>query len=161
MEKVQCEDPDQDRLPVEELIGKALAARKNAYTPYSHFQVGAALLTERGQRYTVCNIENAAYGPTICAERCAIFKAVSEGEHSLKAIAIAGGNEKETDMLSGYAFPCGVCRQVMREFAKDAAFKVIVARNITDFQIFSLEELLPNSFGPENLSAKELEGGTE
>ena len=145
MEEVQCEDPDQDRLPVEELIGKALAARKNAYTPYSHFQVGAALLTERGQIYTGCNIENAAYGPTICAERCAIFKAVSEGEHSLKAIA----------------FPCGVCRQVMREFAKDAAFKVIVARNITDFQIFSLEELLPNSFGPENLSAKELEGGTE
>ena len=64
-------------------------------------------------------------------------------------------------MLSGYAFPCGVCRQVMREFAKDAAFKVIVARSITDFQIFSLEELLPNSFGPENLSAKELEGDTE
>ena len=80
MEKVQCEDPDQDRLPVEELIGKALAARKNAYTPYSHFQVGAALLTERGQIYTGCNIENAAYGPTICAERCAIFKAVSEGD---------------------------------------------------------------------------------
>lgn len=161
MEKVQCEDPDQDRLSVEELIGKALAARKNAYTPYSHFQVGAALLTESGQIYTGCNIENAAYGPTVCAERCAIFKAVSEGERSLKAIAIAGGSEKETDMLSGYAFPCGVCRQVMSEFAKDAAFKVIVARSITDFQIFSLEELLPNSFGPENLSAKELEGDTE
>ena len=161
MEKVQCEDPDQDRLSVEELIGKALAARKNAYTPYSHFQVGAALLTESGQIYTGCNIENAAYGSTVCAERCAIFKAVSEGERSLKAIAIAGGSEKETYILSGDAFPCGVCRQVMREFAKDAVFKVVVARSITDFQIFSLEELLPNSFGPENLSAKELEGDTE
>lgn len=146
---------------ISRLIDRAIEGMSYAYTPYSGFRVGAALLTESGEIYTGCNIENAAYGPTICAERCAIFKAVSEGEHSLKAIAIAGGNEKETDMLSGYAFPCGVCRQVMREFAKDAAFKVIVARNITDFQIFSLEELLPNSFGPENLSAKELEGGTE
>ena len=146
---------------MEKLIKMAMEARERSYCPYSGFAVGAALQTTDGKIYQGCNIENAAYGPTICAERCAIFKAVSEGEHSLKAIAIAGGNEKETDMLSGYAFPCGVCRQVMREFAKDAAFKVIVARNITDFQIFSLEELLPNSFGPENLSAKELEGGTE
>lgn len=161
MEKIQSENLNQNRLPVEKLIEKALAARKNAYTPYSHFQVGAALLTESGQIYTGCNIENAAYGSTVCAERCAIFKAVSEGALSLKAIAIAGGSEKETDILSGYAFPCGVCRQVMREFAKDAVFKVVVARSITDFQIFSLKELLPNSFGPENLSAKELEGGTE
>ena len=150
-----------DKKQIEEMIDLAIRQLDYSYAPYSHFHVGAALLAKNGTYYTGCNIENAAYGPTICAERCAIFKAVSEGEHSLKAIAIAGGNEKETDMLSGYAFPCGVCRQVMREFAKDAAFKVIVARNITDFQIFSLEELLPNSFGPENLSAKELEGGTE
>lgn len=156
---VKCEELNADM--IRRLIDRAIEGMPYAYTPYSGFRVGAALLTESGEIYTGCNIENAAYGPTICAERCAIFKAVSEGEHSLKAIAIAGGNEKETDMLSGYAFPCGVCRQVMREFAKDAAFKVIVARNITDFQIFSLEELLPNSFGPENLSAKELEGGTE
>ena len=150
-----------DKKQIEEMIDLAIKQLDYSYAPYSHFHVGAVLLAKNGTYYTGCNIENAAYGPTICAERCAIFKAVSEGEHSLKAIAIAGGNEKETDMLSGYAFPCGVCRQVMREFAKDAAFKVIVARNITDFQIFSLEELLPNSFGPENLSAKELEGGTE
>ena len=150
-----------DKKQIEEMIDLAIRQLDYSYAPYSHFHVGAALLAKNGTYYTGCNIENAAYGPTICAERCAIFKAVSEGEHSLKAIAIAGGSEKETDMLSGYAFPCGVCRQVMREFAKDAAFKVIVARNITDFQIFSLEELLPNSFGPENLSAKELEGGTE
>lgn len=156
---VKCEELNADMICG--LVDRAIEGMSYAYTPYSGFRVGAALLTESGEIYTGCNIENAAYGPTICAERCAIFKAVSEGEHSLKAIAIAGGNEKETDMLSGYAFPCGVCRQVMREFAKDAAFKVIVARNITDFQIFSLEELLPNSFGPENLSAKELEGGTE
>ena len=161
MKKVQCEGSDQDRLPVEELIRKALEARKNSYTPYSHFQVGAALLTESGQIYTGCNIENAAYGPTVCAERCAIFKAVSEGERSLKAIAIAGGSENETDILSGYAFPCGVCRQVMREFAKDASFKVIVARSTAEYQIFSLEELLPNSFGPGNLSDEGLEGGKE
>ena len=161
MEKAERKIPDQDRLPAEELVRKALAARKNAYTPYSHFQVGAALLTGGGQIYTGCNIENAAYGPTVCAERCAIFKAVSEGERSLKAIAIAGGNEKETDILSGYAFPCGVCRQVMREFTEDTACTVIVARSITEYQIFSLEELLPNSFGPENLSDKGLEGGEE
>ena len=156
---VKCEELNADMIC--RLIDRAIEGMSYAYTPYSGFRVGAALLTESGEIYTGCNIENAAYGPTVCAERCAIFKAVSEGERSLKAIAIAGGSETETDMLSGYAFPCGVCRQVMREFAKDVAFKVIVARSITDFQIFSLEELLPNSFGPENLSAKELEGDTE
>ena len=156
---VKCEELNADMIC--RLIDRAIEGMSYAYTPYSGFRVGAALLTESGEIYTGCNIENAAYGPTVCAERCAIFKAVSEGERSLKAIAIAGGSEKETYILSGYAFPCGICRQVMCEFAKEAAFKVIVARSITDFQIFSLEELLPNSFGPENLSAKELEGDTE
>lgn len=144
-------ETDSRALPVERLISEALRARKNAYTPYSHFQVGAALLTEKEQIYTGCNIENAAFGPTICAERCAIFKAVSEGKRSFTAIAIAGGREDETDVMGGFAYPCGVCRQVMREFAAEDDFIVIVARSTEDYQIFSLKELLPKSFGPENL----------
>ena len=149
MEKVQCEDPDQDRLPVEELIGKALAARKNAYTPYSHFQVGAALLTERGQIYTGCNIENAAYTPTNCAERTAFFKAVSEGERHFAAICIVGGKDGK---LADYTSPCGVCRQVMMEFCEPEQFKIILAISREEYQIYTLKELLPEGFGPARLA---------
>ena len=149
MEKVQCEDPDQDRLPVEELIGKALAARKNAYTPYSHFQVGAALLTERGQIYTGCNIENAAYTPTNCAERTAFFKAVSEGERYFIAICIVGGKDGK---LADYTSPCGVCRQVMMEFCEPEQFKIILAISREEYRIYTLKELLPEGFGPARLA---------
>lgn len=134
----------------EELILEAFEARKAAYTPYSKFKVGAALLTKDGQIIRGCNIENAAYGPTNCAERTAFFKAISEGIMDFAKIAIVGGNEEETDDLSGYAFPCGVCRQVMREFCSDD-FEIIIAKNDKDYKVYSLAELLPEGFGPENL----------
>jgi cytidine deaminase len=122
------------------LIQAAIQAAENAYAPYSHYRVGAALLTESGKVYQGCNVENAAYGSSICAERTAILKAVSEGERQFKALAVATQN--------GGA-PCGSCRQVMREFAAD--MPVI----ITDFEghtrLTSLQQLLPDSFGPENL----------
>jgi len=101
-------------METEKLIREAFQARRMAYTPYSHFQVGAALLTKEGRIYRGCNIENAAYTPTNCAERTAFFKAVSEGEHNFAAIAIVGGAEDAGQL--DYCAPCGVCRQVMMEF---------------------------------------------
>ncbi len=133
-----------------ELIREALQAREYAYTPYSHFKVGAALLSRSGQIYRGCNIENAAYGPTNCAERTAFFKAVSEGERAFAAIAIVGGYE---GVIDGFAFPCGVCRQVMMEFCDPKEFVIITARSETDYQKYTLEELLPQGFGPGNLEA--------
>ena len=130
------------------LIGEALSMRTRSYIPYSGFAVGAALLTDSGKIYGGCNIENAAYPATICAERTAMVKAVSEGERGFRAIAIAGGKEGDPE---GYSYPCGTCRQVMREFCDSGTFVVIVARSTEDYKIFTLEELLPNSFGPESL----------
>lgn len=142
---------NQIKLPpeiIEELIGKALLMRERSYCPYSGFSVGAALLTGEGKIYGGCNIENASYSVTLCAERTAIAKAVSEGERNFTAIAIAGGKDTVPD---GYSFPCGTCRQYMREFC-GSSFIVIVARSAQDYKIFTLRELLPNSFGPENLA---------
>ena len=136
----------------EQLIENAIEARKMAYTPYSNYKVGAALLSSDGKIIKGCNIENAAYGPTNCAERTAFFKAVSEGVKEFSAIAIVGGLENETDLFSGYAFPCGVCRQVMREFC-DSEFEIVVARSTDDYKVYTLGELLPESFGPDNLKA--------
>ena len=133
----------------EQLADLAKEAMTHAYAPYSGYKVGAALLTKEGVIYTGCNIENAAYTPSICAERTAISKAVSEGWHKFKAIAIVGGPKNET--TDQYAFPCGVCRQVMREFADPDQFVVIVARNENDYRLYTLGELLPESFGPKNL----------
>lgn len=132
----------------ESLIEQALEVRKKAYVPYSHFQVGAALLSEDGRVFTGCNIENAAYTPTVCAERTAFFKAVSEGVKTFRKIAVVGSAEGE---ITDYATPCGVCRQVMREFCDPAEFEVILALSPEKYQVFKLEELLPNGFGPENL----------
>lgn len=126
---------------VKELIKEAMIVKERAYTPYSNFKVGAALLGNSGKIYTGCNVESASYSPTICAERTAISKAVSEGETKYEAIAVVGS--------SNYTFPCGVCRQVIREFGKD--IKVIVANDEEDYKIFTLEELLPHSFGPDDL----------
>lgn len=131
-----------------ELIKAALEARKASYSPYSGYQVGAALLTQEGKLYTGCNIENAAYTPTICAERNAIFKAVSEGERHFKAIAIVGSPAGE---VVQFAWPCGVCRQVMMEFCDPAGFVVISAKSETDYRIKTLDQLLPEGFGPQNL----------
>lgn len=125
----------------EKLIREALKAKENAYAPYSKFKVGAALLTEDGEIYTGCNIENAAYSPTVCAERTAIFKAVSEGARKIEAIAIVAGEDM--------AYPCGVCRQVIKEFGEEAT--IIVARSEEDYEESTLEDLLPHSFGPKDL----------
>ena len=130
------------------LIQKALEARERAYAPYSHFQVGAALLTKDGKIYQGCNIENAAYTPTNCAERTAFFKAVYEGERDFEAIAVVGSPEGP---CTGYASPCGVCRQVMMEFCNPKEFRVIVAKSVEEYKEFTLEELLPMGFGPKNL----------
>ncbi len=131
-----------------ELITQALAARENAYVPYSGYGVGAALYTEDGTLYTGCNIENASYGATNCAERTAVFKAVSEGHTKVSAIAIAGGLKGQEPV--DYAYPCGICRQVIKEFA-GAEIKVIVAKSISEYQVYTLEELLPHGFGGESI----------
>lgn len=134
-----------------ELIKEALEARKMAYTPYSHFNVGAALLTKEGRVYRGCNIENAAYTPSNCAERTAFFKAVSDGIMDFEAIAIVGGpaNAKSLSLCA----PCGVCRQVMMEFCDPKTFKVILGTGESDFKVYTLEEILPLGFGPKDLEA--------
>ena len=126
---------------VKDLINKAIEARKFSYSPYSGFQVGAALLCKDGTIYTGCNVENAAYGPSNCAERTAIFKAVSEGKREFEKIAIVGGMEGESVAPT----PCGVCRQVMSEFC-DPSFEIIMAKNEEDYETATLGELLPRSF---------------
>ena len=137
----------------EKLISLAIEARKNAYAPYSGYCVGAALLCADGSIYTGCNVENASYGATNCAERTAVFKAVSEGHHSFKAIAIAGGKRTENmNEATDFAYPCGVCRQVLREFCVPSDMTVIVCKNVSDYREITLEELLPSSFGPDNLA---------
>lgn len=131
------------------LIDQAVEGMSHAYTPYSKFRVGAALLTESGKIYTGCNIENAAYTPTNCAERTAFFKAVSEGEQHFTAICIVGGkNGKLTD----YTPPCGVCRQVMMEFCKPEEFRIILAIDHEHYRIYTLKELLPEGFGAARLT---------
>ena len=135
-------------IDAEVLIKEAIEARKMAYTPYSHFKVGAALLTADGKIYRGCNIENAGYTPSNCAERTAFFKAVSEGVLEFDAICVVGGMNKE---LKEYAAPCGVCRQVMMEFCDPEEFQIILAIGKEQYEIFTLKELLPLGFGPNNL----------
>lgn len=131
-----------------ELIRMALEAREQAYVPYSKYMVGAALLTKEGRVYKGCNIENAAYTPTNCAERTAFFKAVSEGERNFEAIAVVGGYKGAP---VDYAYPCGVCRQVMMEFCNPKSFRIITAISEEEYLEKTLEEILPHGFGPENL----------
>ena len=131
----------------EELIQTATEMTKRSYVPYSHFHVGAALLDSNGKVWTGCNIENAAYGPSNCAERTAVFKAVSEGARSFEAIAIVGGPEDENGkvQIQDFCPPCGVCRQVLSEFC-DRDFKIILANGNGEQKVFTLAELLPESF---------------
>ena len=136
------------RSVVKNLIREALEGMKNAYTPYSNFWVGAALLTASQKVYTGCNIENAAFGSTNCAERTAVFKAISDGEKQFAAIAVVGG---KNGMVTDYCPPCGICRQVIREFVDPKKFLVILAKSEEEYLLFFLEELLPMGFGPEHL----------
>lgn len=130
------------------LIEQAKAAREFSYSPYSGYMVGAALLTAEGEIYTGCNIENAAYGPSNCAERTAIFKAVSEGKKEFTAIAIVGGKKGSA---GDYAAPCGVCRQVMMEFCDPEKMQIIVAKSAEEYKLFTLAQLMPEGFGAANL----------
>ena len=138
-----------DEKTIKFLIEKALCARTFSYSPYSEYQVGAALLAVDGTVYTGCNIENAAYSPTNCAERTAFFKAVSEGNREFRAIAIVGGPKGEES--TKYAYPCGVCRQVMMEFCQPSDFYIIVAKSVAEYEVKSLEALLPDGCGAANL----------
>ena len=135
-----------------QLCDMAVAMLERAYVPYSHFPVGAALLCKDGTVFTGCNVENAAYGATICAERTAMVKAVSEGQREFQAIAIAGG--KKDAVTLEYCAPCGVCRQVMMEFVNPQNFQIILARSAREYQIFTLEQLLPHGFGAGNLEGE-------
>ena len=137
-----------EQIMVEKLIDTAIEQLKFSYTPYSNFKVGAALLAKNGEIYTGCNIENASYTPTNCAERTAFFKAVSEGVRDFQAICIVGGKDGN---LTGYTAPCGVCRQVMMEFCDPKTFQIILAVDKERYEICTLEELMPLGFGPLNL----------
>lgn len=152
------------------LMRTAIQAREYSYSPYSNFRVGAALLCKDGSVYTGCNMENAAYTPGICAERAAIYKAVSEGKREFQAIAIVGGalGRKVNSAESGregalgqetlsLTAPCGVCRQVMREFCDPETFRIILGTGEEDLRTYLLKELLPLSFGPENLGRTQTE----
>ena len=134
------------------LIALAYEARKASYSPYSHFAVGSALLSKSGKIYLGCNIENAAFSPTNCAERTAFFKAISENEHEFEAIAIAGG-PTDGKPYDEYCAPCGVCRQVMMEFCNPDKFKVIITKSIDEYRSYTLREILPMGFGPADLNS--------
>ena len=143
--------PSVDRLSdlvCRELIKRATDMLKYSYAPYSNFKVGAALMAKNRKIYTGCNIENAAFGPSNCAERTAFFKAVSEGDREFEAIAIVGGKDGK---ITDYCPPCGVCRQVMAEFCDPDSFFIILAKSEDEYWIYSLRELFPMGFTPEKL----------
>ena len=131
----------------DELVKTAIEMTKRSYVPYSHFHVGAALLDKNGKVWTGCNIENAAYGPSNCAERTAVFKAVSEGAREFEAIAVVGGPEGADGKaeIKDFCPPCGVCRQVLSEFC-DRDFKIILTNGKGEQKVFTLAQLLPESF---------------
>ena len=131
-----------EKILIEKLIKKAIEMLNFSYAPYSNFHVGAALLTSEGEIYTGYNIENAAYGRSNCAERTAIFKAVSEGKKEFEAIAVVGGKNGK---IENFCPPCGVCRQVLAEFCKKD-FEIVLAKSTNEYKIMTLEQLLPESF---------------
>ena len=138
---------------LDKLIEKAFEMKEKAYCPYSKYHVGAGLLAKSGKIQVGMNIENSSYGATICAERTAVFKAVSEGEKQFSAIVICGGLEGVEPKGSevDYAFPCGLCRQVLREFSNPKELKIYVCSTKEKYNVYTLDELLPHSFGPEHL----------
>ena len=138
-----------DQKLIEELIETAIEMTKMSYSPYSNFKVGAALLAKNGNIYKGCNIENAGYTPSNCAERTAFFKAVSEGVKEFDALAVVGG---QNGVLTQMTAPCGVCRQIMMEFCNPKTFQVIMAVDKEHYKIMTLEELLPMGFGPADLA---------
>ena len=138
-------DADTKRL----LIEKAIEVLPNSYAPYSNYNVGAAALFDSGKIYTGVNVENASYGGSVCAERNAIFHAAAEGERKLIALAVTGGPRGEIE--DEYCAPCGICRQVMREFAEPENMLIISAKSPDDYKEYTLAELLPESFGSEYL----------
>ena len=131
------------------LVELASEARERAYTPYSHWAVGAALLTDDGTVYQGCNIENAAYTPCNCAERTAFYRAIYDGARDFEAIAVVGGPEGEE--APEFCAPCGVCRQVMQEFCNPKTFRIVLGRSDGEMRSYWLSELLPEGFGPDNL----------
>ena len=137
-----------EKKQIEEMIDLAIRQMDYSYAPYSHFHVGAVLLAKNGIYYTGCNIENAAYTPTNCAERTAFFKAVSEGVRDFQAICIVGGKD---GVPTEYAAPCGVCRQVMMEFCDPEEFEIVLGNSAGDIKVIKLKDILPEGFGPENL----------
>ncbi len=128
----------------EELIGYALKARENSYSPYSHYKVGAALLTKGGKVYLGTNVENCAYGPSNCAERSAIFSAVSNGEREFEKLAIVGSSGEDI------AYPCGVCRQVIVELLPNA--DIICANSVEKYEVHKIKDLLPHAFTPDDVN---------
>ena len=131
-----------------ELILKAKQAAENAYAPYSSFAVGAALLTETGEIYTGCNVENSSYGATNCAERTAVFKAVSDGKRSFKKLALVGRKMGKAD--GDICTPCGICRQILSEFCKND-FQILMSADGKSYKEVTLGDLLPNAFSAKNL----------
>ena len=130
-----------------DLCKMAIEAMNSSYSPYSSYKVGAALLCDDGTVYTGCNIENASFTPTICAERLAIFKAISDRKYNFSMIAVAGGKDGK---INGIFPPCGVCRQVIAEFCNDD-FEILLVKSENEFDTIKLKELLPYSFSPNNL----------
>ena len=135
-------------IDIKELANKSLKARDLSYSPYSHFRVGAALLCKDGTIYQGANIENAAYSPTNCAERTAFFRAIMDGKRDFSAIFISGGGDDEP---TDFCPPCGVCRQLMREFCNPDEFDIFLVKSENEIKQYKLGELLPFSFGPDNL----------
>lgn len=130
-------------------IKKALDARNYSYVPYSNFSVGACLVLDNGEMITGSNIENSSFGATNCAERTAIFKAISEGKYNFKYIVIVGGKKDSANI--DYCPPCGICRQVLTEFCDVNNFNIILAKSVDDYKIYSLNELLPLTFTKSNM----------
>lgn len=132
----------------DKLILAAIEARDKAYAPYSNFKVGAAILCEDDKIFSGCNVENASFGATNCAERTAIFKAVSEGYTKIKAVAVIGDP-------NAFTYPCGICRQVIAEFAEDGNVKIIIIKNKDEFIVQTLDEILPGIFSKKDLNIQD------